>query len=114
MAKKPSLTLHLGTNGLKVTSEPPPIVGQAGCLQGQDCSAVTHPSSSHDKRYLFTNPHKPIEDIRIPPIRPKPTTREKQKIPYFVGDFFKWCSDIAKENKIKNLVDNKKRDNTAP
>ncbi|KAG8246270.1 hypothetical protein J6590_087984 [Homalodisca vitripennis] len=32
-AKKPSLTLNLGTNGLKVTSKPPPT---AGCLQGQD------------------------------------------------------------------------------
>ncbi|KAG8260004.1 hypothetical protein J6590_106706, partial [Homalodisca vitripennis] len=31
-AKKPSLTLNLGTNGLKVTYEPPPIVGQrAAC-----------------------------------------------------------------------------------
>ncbi|KAG8242815.1 hypothetical protein J6590_057913 [Homalodisca vitripennis] len=32
--KKPSLTLNLETNGLKVTSEPPPMAGQAGCLQG--------------------------------------------------------------------------------
>ncbi|KAG8284168.1 hypothetical protein J6590_003861 [Homalodisca vitripennis] len=46
-AKKPSLSLNLGTNGLKVTSEPPPMVGQAGCLQGQDRSAITHPSISH-------------------------------------------------------------------
>ncbi|KAG8321563.1 hypothetical protein J6590_044394 [Homalodisca vitripennis] len=51
--KKPSLTLNLGTNGLKVTSEPPPTVGQAGCLQGQGRSAVTHPSSSHARRYLI-------------------------------------------------------------
>ncbi|KAG8260090.1 hypothetical protein J6590_104625, partial [Homalodisca vitripennis] len=49
-AKKPSLTLNLGTNGLKVTSEPPPTVGQTGCLQGQDRSAVTHPSSSQARR----------------------------------------------------------------
>ncbi|KAG8287386.1 hypothetical protein J6590_038994 [Homalodisca vitripennis] len=28
-AKKPSLTLNLGTNGLMVTSEPPPMAGQA-------------------------------------------------------------------------------------
>ncbi|KAG8337028.1 hypothetical protein J6590_034116 [Homalodisca vitripennis] len=48
-AKKPSLTLNLVTNGLKVTSKPPPTVGQAGCLQGQDRSAVTHPSSRHDE-----------------------------------------------------------------
>ncbi|KAG8252128.1 hypothetical protein J6590_066364 [Homalodisca vitripennis] len=27
-AKKPSLTLNLGTTGLKVTSEPPPMAGQ--------------------------------------------------------------------------------------
>ncbi|KAG8247787.1 hypothetical protein J6590_054004 [Homalodisca vitripennis] len=46
--KKPSLTLN--GNGLKVTSEPPPTAGQAGCLQGQDRSAVTNPSSSHARR----------------------------------------------------------------
>ncbi|KAG8260605.1 hypothetical protein J6590_093282 [Homalodisca vitripennis] len=51
--KKPSLTLNLGTNGLKVTSEPPPMAGQAGCLQGQDRSAVTYPSSSHARRCLI-------------------------------------------------------------
>ncbi|KAG8316507.1 hypothetical protein J6590_049633 [Homalodisca vitripennis] len=52
-AKKPSITLNLGTNGLKVTSEPPPMAGQAGCLQGQNRSAVTHPSSSHARSYLI-------------------------------------------------------------
>ncbi|KAG8326668.1 hypothetical protein J6590_035766 [Homalodisca vitripennis] len=52
-AKKPSLTLNLGTNGLKVTSKPPPMAGQAGCLQGQDRSAVTHPSSSLARCYLI-------------------------------------------------------------
>ncbi|KAG8316500.1 hypothetical protein J6590_049624 [Homalodisca vitripennis] len=52
-AKKPSLTLNLGTNGLMVTSEPPPMAGQAGCLQGQGRSAVTHPSSSHARRCLI-------------------------------------------------------------
>ncbi|KAG8295440.1 hypothetical protein J6590_080305, partial [Homalodisca vitripennis] len=52
-AKKPSLTLNLGTNGLKVTSEPPPMTGQAGRLQGQDRSAVTCPSSSHARRCLI-------------------------------------------------------------
>ncbi|KAG8303729.1 hypothetical protein J6590_002736 [Homalodisca vitripennis] len=51
--KKPSLTLNLGTNGLKVTSEPPPMAGQAGCSQGQDRSAVTYPSSSHARRCLI-------------------------------------------------------------
>ncbi|KAG8240985.1 hypothetical protein J6590_097235, partial [Homalodisca vitripennis] len=35
-----------------VISEPPPMAGQAGCLQGQDRSAVTHPSSSHARRCL--------------------------------------------------------------
>ncbi|KAG8302162.1 hypothetical protein J6590_036050 [Homalodisca vitripennis] len=49
-AKKPFLTLNLGANGLKVTSEPPPMAGQAGCLQGRDRSAVTHPSSGHARR----------------------------------------------------------------
>ncbi|KAG8294299.1 hypothetical protein J6590_106138, partial [Homalodisca vitripennis] len=52
-AKKPSLTLSLGTNGLKVTSEPPPMAGQAGRLQGQDRSAVTYPSSGHSRRCLI-------------------------------------------------------------
>ncbi|KAG8321612.1 hypothetical protein J6590_043197 [Homalodisca vitripennis] len=52
-AKKPTLTLNLGTNGLKVTSEPPPMAGQAGCLQGQDRSAVTYPSRSHARRCLI-------------------------------------------------------------
>ncbi|KAG8324410.1 hypothetical protein J6590_092936 [Homalodisca vitripennis] len=32
-AKKPSLTLNLGSNGLKVTSVPQSTAGQAGCLQ---------------------------------------------------------------------------------
>ncbi|KAG8302157.1 hypothetical protein J6590_036045 [Homalodisca vitripennis] len=52
-ARKPSLTLNLETNGLKVTSEPRPMVGQADCLQGQNRSAVTHPSSSHTRRCLI-------------------------------------------------------------
>ncbi|KAG8272202.1 hypothetical protein J6590_046080 [Homalodisca vitripennis] len=29
------------------------MAGQAGCLQGQDRSAVTHPSSSHARRCLM-------------------------------------------------------------
>ncbi|KAG8314358.1 hypothetical protein J6590_094411 [Homalodisca vitripennis] len=52
-AKKPSLTLNLEINGLKVTSEPPPMAGQAGRLQGQDRSAVTCPSSGHTRRCLI-------------------------------------------------------------
>ncbi|KAG8323284.1 hypothetical protein J6590_006289 [Homalodisca vitripennis] len=52
-AKKPSLTLNLGPNGLNVTSEPPPMAEQAGCLQGQDRLAVTYPSSSHARRCLI-------------------------------------------------------------
>ncbi|KAG8318386.1 hypothetical protein J6590_006702 [Homalodisca vitripennis] len=52
-AKKSSLTLNLGTNGLKVTSEPPTMAGQTGRLQGQDRSAATHPSSSHALRCLI-------------------------------------------------------------
>ncbi|KAG8331493.1 hypothetical protein J6590_039839 [Homalodisca vitripennis] len=52
-AKKPSLTLNLGTNGLKVTSEPPPMAGKAGRLQGQDRSAVNYPSSGHARRCLI-------------------------------------------------------------
>ncbi|KAG8285000.1 hypothetical protein J6590_090386 [Homalodisca vitripennis] len=38
------------SNGLKVTSKPPPKAGQASCLQGLDHSAVTHPSSSLAQR----------------------------------------------------------------
>ncbi|KAG8254201.1 hypothetical protein J6590_011894 [Homalodisca vitripennis] len=49
---KPSQKHYLGTNGLKVTSEPPPIAGQADGLQGQDRSTVTYPSSSHSRRCL--------------------------------------------------------------
>ncbi|KAG8305913.1 hypothetical protein J6590_058876 [Homalodisca vitripennis] len=41
-AKKPSLTLKLATNGRKVTFQPPPTGGQAGCLQRQDRSASTN------------------------------------------------------------------------
>ncbi|KAG8326135.1 hypothetical protein J6590_049521 [Homalodisca vitripennis] len=52
-AKKPSLPLNLGTNGLKVTSEPPPMAEQAGRLPGQDRSAVTCPSSGHVRRCLI-------------------------------------------------------------
>ncbi|KAG8302822.1 hypothetical protein J6590_025100 [Homalodisca vitripennis] len=51
------MELNLETNGLKVTSEPLPIAGQAGCLLGQDRSAVTHPSSSHARRCLILLSH---------------------------------------------------------
>ncbi|KAG8336597.1 hypothetical protein J6590_042118 [Homalodisca vitripennis] len=47
--KNPSVTLNLGTNGLKVTSEPPPMAGllaRIGSLSG-------HPSSSHARRCLI-------------------------------------------------------------
>ncbi|KAG8258458.1 hypothetical protein J6590_030806 [Homalodisca vitripennis] len=43
-AKKPSLTLNPGTNGLEVISELPPIAGQTGCLQGKDRTLNGHPS----------------------------------------------------------------------
>ncbi|KAG8253680.1 hypothetical protein J6590_029255 [Homalodisca vitripennis] len=36
---------------IEVTSEPPQMAGQADCLQGQDCSAVSYPSSSHARHY---------------------------------------------------------------
>ncbi|KAG8245222.1 hypothetical protein J6590_005531 [Homalodisca vitripennis] len=39
LAKKPSLKLRIGTNGLEVTSDQPPMAEQAGRLQGQDHSA---------------------------------------------------------------------------
>ncbi|KAG8245460.1 hypothetical protein J6590_105666 [Homalodisca vitripennis] len=52
-AKKPSLILNLGINRLKVTYEPPTVAGQAGCLQGQDRLAVTHPSNSHTRCCLI-------------------------------------------------------------
>ncbi|KAG8320188.1 hypothetical protein J6590_075002 [Homalodisca vitripennis] len=46
---KNSLTLNLGVK--TVTSETPLMAGQTGCLQGQNRSAVTHPCSSHARRY---------------------------------------------------------------
>ncbi|KAG8312348.1 Disks large-associated protein [Homalodisca vitripennis] len=46
-AKKPFLILNLETNVLKMNSQQPPMAGQADRLQGQDRSAVIHPSSSH-------------------------------------------------------------------
>ncbi|KAG8274286.1 hypothetical protein J6590_004309 [Homalodisca vitripennis] len=51
-AKKPLLTLNVGTNGLKVTSEPPPMARQAGCLQGSDRSA-SHPSKQQPRSTLL-------------------------------------------------------------
>ncbi|XP_046662604.1 transmembrane protein adipocyte-associated 1-like isoform X2 [Homalodisca vitripennis] len=50
-AKKPSLTLNLETNGLKVTSEPPPTAGQAGCLTG---SLSGHPSKQQPHSTLLS------------------------------------------------------------
>ncbi|KAG8283764.1 hypothetical protein J6590_011135 [Homalodisca vitripennis] len=52
-AEKPTLTLNVRVNGLKVTSETPPMAGQADCLQGHDRSAATHPSSSHARPCLI-------------------------------------------------------------
>ncbi|KAG8286917.1 hypothetical protein J6590_049006 [Homalodisca vitripennis] len=51
-AKKPSLTLKLGTNGLKAISEPPPMARRAAC-KDKIALAVTHPSSSHARRCLI-------------------------------------------------------------
>ncbi|KAG8319861.1 hypothetical protein J6590_082671 [Homalodisca vitripennis] len=62
-AKRLSLTFNLGTNGLKVTSGPPPTAGQAGCLQGQDRSAITLPSSSHARLCLIRLQKKAIRTI---------------------------------------------------
>ncbi|KAG8336831.1 hypothetical protein J6590_037046 [Homalodisca vitripennis] len=47
-AKKPSLTLNLGTNGLKVTSEPPPrrLLTRTGSLSG-------HPSKQQPRSTLL-------------------------------------------------------------
>ncbi|KAG8261727.1 hypothetical protein J6590_066788 [Homalodisca vitripennis] len=49
-AKKPSLT-QSGDQRLKGDIQTT-TAGQAGCLQGQDCSAVTHPSIGHPRRCL--------------------------------------------------------------
>ncbi|KAG8314829.1 hypothetical protein J6590_083636 [Homalodisca vitripennis] len=49
--RSPPKTLNSRTKGLKVTSVPPVMAGQTGCLQGQDRSAIIHPSSSHARRY---------------------------------------------------------------
>ncbi|KAG8283971.1 hypothetical protein J6590_003662 [Homalodisca vitripennis] len=54
MDKNPSMTLKLEiNNGLNVTSKPPPMARQAGCLQGQGRSAVTHPSDCHAYSHDF-------------------------------------------------------------
>ncbi|KAG8262048.1 hypothetical protein J6590_061100 [Homalodisca vitripennis] len=52
---------------LKLTSEPPLTAGQAGCLQGQDCSVVFHPSSSHALHCLIrlSCEINYLEDIKI-------------------------------------------------
>ncbi|KAG8294473.1 hypothetical protein J6590_102166, partial [Homalodisca vitripennis] len=48
------LRQQLGTNGLKVTSESPPVaVQQTTCKDVKDRSAVIHPSSSHARRSLI-------------------------------------------------------------
>ncbi|KAG8261335.1 hypothetical protein J6590_075191 [Homalodisca vitripennis] len=47
----PSLTLNLGTNDIRVTPEPPQRAGKAECLQGQDRSEVTCPSSSYSRQF---------------------------------------------------------------
>ncbi|KAG8307304.1 hypothetical protein J6590_024952 [Homalodisca vitripennis] len=53
-AKKPSLTLNMGTKGLlKVTSKPPPMAGQAGCLQGRTGSLSGHPSKQQPRSTLL-------------------------------------------------------------
>ncbi|KAG8335583.1 hypothetical protein J6590_064293 [Homalodisca vitripennis] len=42
------------------------MVGQAGCLQGLDLSAVTHPSSSHARRCLIRVFH--LDSVKEPVI----------------------------------------------
>ncbi|KAG8322824.1 hypothetical protein J6590_015814 [Homalodisca vitripennis] len=51
--KKHSLTLNLGTNGLKLPCEPPPMIGQAVCLKVQDRSMVIHPRTSQAQGCLI-------------------------------------------------------------
>ncbi|KAG8271174.1 hypothetical protein J6590_068600 [Homalodisca vitripennis] len=50
--RNPSIVLKLETKGLKVTSKSPPMTGHGSCLQRQDHSAVTHPSSSYARLVL--------------------------------------------------------------
>ncbi|KAG8299301.1 hypothetical protein J6590_104294 [Homalodisca vitripennis] len=58
---KPSLTIKQGSNALKVFYEPPPMAGQTGYLQGQDRSAVTHPSRRHYRRcWCYNAPLVPV------------------------------------------------------
>ncbi|KAG8336991.1 hypothetical protein J6590_034079 [Homalodisca vitripennis] len=71
-AKKPSLILNL-ENGSKVTSEPPPTAGQAGCLQGQDRSAGTRVVPRAPARWgrcrLPARHGRPDYDIDAMPVR---------------------------------------------
>ncbi|KAG8301457.1 hypothetical protein J6590_053530 [Homalodisca vitripennis] len=69
-AKKPSLTINLGKKRLKMTSKPPQMAGQADCLQGQERSAVTHPSSliclsCDNRRTRYTAPLAILWVVRI-------------------------------------------------
>ncbi|KAG8295032.1 hypothetical protein J6590_089703 [Homalodisca vitripennis] len=48
-AKADKLSLSLGTNGVKVTSEPPPTTGQPGCSRGHDRSAILHASTTNGR-----------------------------------------------------------------
>ncbi|KAG8311492.1 hypothetical protein J6590_042358 [Homalodisca vitripennis] len=54
--KKPRLKLNMGAISLMVTSVPSPTAWQASCLQGQDRSEVSHPSSSHVRRCVIWLP----------------------------------------------------------
>ncbi|KAG8337017.1 hypothetical protein J6590_034105 [Homalodisca vitripennis] len=68
-ANKPSLTLDLASNGLKVTSEPPPMAGQVSCLQGEDRSPFTHPAAvTLDDLIFRRTSREPSEQYRLPPI----------------------------------------------
>ncbi|KAG8293759.1 hypothetical protein J6590_010746 [Homalodisca vitripennis] len=58
-ASKPSLTLNLGTKGLKVTSEPPPIVWQTGCLQGHAQRLLIQAAGMLDSKFeIYTQPQR--------------------------------------------------------
>ncbi|KAG8246690.1 hypothetical protein J6590_078628 [Homalodisca vitripennis] len=52
-AKKPSLTLNLGINGVEVTSEPPPMNDQAGELLARTGSLSGHPSKQQPRSTLL-------------------------------------------------------------
>ncbi|KAG8285065.1 hypothetical protein J6590_088699 [Homalodisca vitripennis] len=55
----------MGTNGLKVSSEPPPLAGLTDYLQGQDHSAITH----HSARLSLATLAKEYKELQLSDVK---------------------------------------------